>query len=102
MNPTGSFTRLDDWLTWLETLSPREIVLGLERVDTVLDRLKLARAELVITVAGTNGKGSSVAMLEAMLGQDGRKTGCYTSPHISSYNERMRVDGLSVSAIWVK
>jgi dihydrofolate synthase/folylpolyglutamate synthase len=97
MNPAGSFRSLDDWLPWLETLSPREIVLGLERVHTVLERLDLARADLVINVAGTNGKGSSVAMLEALLRQDGRKTACYTSPHVSVYNERIRIDGTSAS-----
>jgi dihydrofolate synthase/folylpolyglutamate synthase len=93
MNRTGSFTKLDDWLPWLESLSPREIVLGLERVLVVLERLDLKRPDLVITVGGTNGKGSSVAMLEAILREDGRKTGCYTSPHVSRYNERIRIAG---------
>ena len=82
MNQTGSFTSLDDWLGWLETLSPREIDLGLERVDAVLKRLDLPRAERVINVAGTNGKGSSVAMLEALLANAGYQTACYTSPHV--------------------
>jgi dihydrofolate synthase/folylpolyglutamate synthase len=93
MNRTASFRSLDDWLPWLESLSPREIVLGLERVDEVLARLGLGRPELVINVAGTNGKGSSVAMLEAILRADGLSTACYTSPHISRYNERMRIEG---------
>lgn len=93
MNQTGSFKTLADWLPWLETLSPREIVLGLERVQAVLSRLDLARPRLVINVAGTNGKGSSVAMLESLLRRDGRRTGCYTSPHVHRYNERMRIDG---------
>lgn len=93
MNPTATFKTLDDWLPWLESLSPREIVLGLERVHEVLGRLELARPELVINVAGTNGKGSSVAMLEALLRQGGIRTGCYTSPHINRYNERTRIDG---------
>ncbi len=97
MNPTGSFTSLDDWLGWLETLSPREIDLGLERVDAVLKRLDLPRAERVINVAGTNGKGSSVAMLEALLANAGFKTACYTSPHVLRYNERIRIDGLAAS-----
>jgi dihydrofolate synthase/folylpolyglutamate synthase len=97
LNPAGSFKSLADWLPWLETLSPREIVLGLERVQAVLARLQLARPPLVISVAGTNGKGSSVAMLEALLRDDGRKTGCYTSPHVSVYNERIRIDGEAAS-----
>jgi dihydrofolate synthase/folylpolyglutamate synthase len=89
----GSFNSLSDWLPWLETLSPREIVLGLERVHQVLDRLDLARPSLVISIAGTNGKGSSAAMLEALLARGGARTGCYTSPHINRYNERIRIDG---------
>lgn len=97
MNQTGSFKTLDDWLPWLETLSPREIVLGLDRVETVLSRLDLARPELVINVAGTNGKGSSVAMLESLLRNDGRHTGSYTSPHVHRYNERIRIDGKDAS-----
>jgi dihydrofolate synthase/folylpolyglutamate synthase len=91
--PTGSFSTLDDWLPWLETLSPREINLGLERVVKVLDVLDLPRAQRVITVAGTNGKGSSVAMLEALFANAGYKTACFTSPHVLRYNERIRIDG---------
>jgi len=93
MNQPGSFKSLSDWLPWLETLSPREIVLGLDRVHVVLDRLDLARPKWVISIAGTNGKGSSAAMLEALLGQNGTITGCYTSPHVSRYNERIRIGG---------
>jgi dihydrofolate synthase/folylpolyglutamate synthase len=96
-NPTGSFTTLDDWLPWLETLSPREIVLGLERVREVLDCLDLPQPNLVLNIAGTNGKGSTVAMLEAILRSNGAKTGCYTSPHLSHFNERIRIDGESAS-----
>ena len=97
MDQTGSFTCLDDWLPWLETLSPREIDLGLDRVDAVLKVLDLPRAERVIIVAGTNGKGSSVAMLEALFANAGYKTACYTSPHVLRYNERIRIDGLAAS-----
>ena len=86
MDQTGSFACLDDWLPWLETLSPREIDLGLDRVVTVLGRLDLPRAERVIIVAGTNGKGSSVAMLDALLADAGYRTACYTSPHLLRYN----------------
>jgi dihydrofolate synthase/folylpolyglutamate synthase len=97
VNQPGSFKTLDQWLPWLETLSPREIVLGLERVQLVLGRLDLPRPALVINVAGTNGKGSSAAMLEALLSQGGMKTGCYSSPHISRYNERTRIGGQAAS-----
>lgn len=93
MNQPGSFKTLDDWLPWLETLSPREIVLGLDRVHVVLERLDLARPATVISIAGTNGKGSTAAMLEALLRGGGMKTGCYTSPHVRCYNERIRIDG---------
>jgi len=97
MNPTDSFTSLDDWLPWLESLSPREIVLGLERVEEMLDRLAVRSPDLVVIVGGTNGKGSSVAMLEALLRGNGVRTGCYTSPHVSRYNERTRIDGQNAS-----
>lgn len=85
---------LGDWLAWLETLSPREIDLGLERVLEVQKRLGLARPERVVHVAGTNGKGSSAAMLEALLRARGDTVGCYTSPHVLAYNERIRVNGV--------
>jgi len=90
-------TPLSDWLARLETISPREIDLGLERVAVVLDRLALPQAKRVFHVAGTNGKGSSVAMLEALLRPSGARIGCYTSPHILRYNERVRVDGVDAS-----
>ena len=93
MSPTGSFRSLADWLAWLETLSPTEINLGLERIDDVLGRLQLDLPEGVIHVAGTNGKGSSVAMLESLLLAAGDKVGSYTSPHVFRYNERIRVNG---------
>lgn len=91
-SPQSSWT-LADWLAWLETLSPREIDLGLERVSAVLERLSLGRPTLVLTVAGTNGKGSCAAMLDSLLREGCRRTGCYTSPHVLRYNERIRVDG---------
>jgi dihydrofolate synthase/folylpolyglutamate synthase len=93
VNRNGSFASLDDWLAWLDTLSPREIELGLDRVRTVLARMDLPRPELVIHVAGTNGKGSTAAMLEALFLGAGRRVGCYTSPHVLHYQERMRVQG---------
>ena len=84
---------LSDWLSWLETLSPKEINLGLERVERVLDRLSPRLPKTVFHVAGTNGKGSCVAMLGALLGKSDARVGLYTSPHIVRYNERIRVDG---------
>jgi dihydrofolate synthase/folylpolyglutamate synthase len=89
MLPAGS--PLSAWLTWLETLSPREIDLGLERVQEVLGRLDLEIPEHVLLIAGTNGKGSSVAMAAALLRAAGYRVGAYTSPHIIDYNERIGI-----------
>ena len=84
---------LDDWLSYLERLHPSTIDLGLERVAAVRDRLGLAPSFAVITVGGTNGKGSTCAMLESCLRRAGYKTGCYMSPHLLRYNERVRIGG---------
>lgn len=89
--------RLSDWLSWLESLSPREIDLGLERVRIVLRRLALPRPRRVIHVAGTNGKGSTVAMLGQLYAGRNDIVACYTSPHVVCYNERMRVQGRLLS-----
>ncbi len=89
MLPAG--TPLTDWLTWLETLSPSEIDLGLDRVRAVMARLPIETPEHVLLVAGTNGKGSSVAMAAALLRAAGFAVGAYTSPHITDYNERMAI-----------
>ncbi len=98
MNQPGSLgSGLANWLAWLETLSPTEIDLGLDRVLEVLDRLQVARPGRVIHVAGTNGKGSSVAMLEALFLELTNRVGSYTSPHIHRYNERIRIDGEAAS-----
>ena len=88
---------LNKWLALLETFSPQEIVLGLERIEVMLQRMRLQMPGTVFHVAGTNGKGSSVAMLEALLRTTGRRVGCYTSPHLQNYNERIRVDGVDAS-----
>ncbi len=81
---------LSDWLERIQALHPSEIELGLERVREVAKRLGLSRpAPIVITVAGTNGKGSTVAMLAAILHAAGQRVGTYTSPHIHRYNERI-------------
>ena len=95
MLPAGA--PLPDWLTWLETLSPTEIDLGLERVQLVLDRLALPRPPHVLLIAGTNGKGSCVAMTDALLRAANFRVGAYTSPHIIDYNERIKVQGRQVS-----
>lgn len=87
------FNTLNDWLTWQETLHPKAIDLGLERVREVAARMGLLEPKhVVISVAGTNGKGSSVAMLEAILACSGLRVGAYTSPHLWRYNERIRID----------
>ena len=88
---------LPQWLQWQETLHPREIDLGLERVAGVADRMDVRLpARTVITVGGTNGKGSCVAMLEAILLASGYRVGAYTSPHLRRYNERVRINGRDV------
>ncbi|MBT8091224.1 MAG: bifunctional folylpolyglutamate synthase/dihydrofolate synthase [Gammaproteobacteria bacterium] len=95
MLPAGS--PLSDWLIWLETLSPKEIDLGLDRVQSVLERLSIEIPANVLLIAGTNGKGSSVAMTEALLCAAGYRVGAYTSPHIMHYNERIAVDRVPAS-----
>jgi dihydrofolate synthase / folylpolyglutamate synthase len=90
-------TTLVDWLTHLESLHPKTIALGLERVAQVKQRLNLNPDFPVIVVGGTNGKGSVCAMLEAILYAAGYKVGCYTSPHLLHYNERVRVAKQPVS-----
>lgn len=89
------FDNLHEWLDWQETLHPDPVDLGLERVGEVAARLGLTHpAATVITVAGTNGKGSSVAMLDSIYRAAGFHTGVYTSPHLLTYNERIRCDGV--------
>jgi dihydrofolate synthase/folylpolyglutamate synthase len=85
---------LAEWLAYQEGVNPRSIELGLDRVRAVWQRMGAPRvARHVITVGGTNGKGSTVAMLEAMLQAAGKRTGAFTSPHLLAYNERVRIDG---------
>jgi len=92
------FAHLRDWLSWQEGLHPATIELGLERVGRVWDRLGgRALPFPVITLAGTNGKGSTAAMLEAIYGAAGYRTAVYTSPHLLRYNERIRLNGQEVS-----
>jgi dihydrofolate synthase/folylpolyglutamate synthase len=89
---------LQQWLDWCEQLHPVAIDMGLDRLKTVADRMDLRFDCPVITVAGTNGKGSTCAMLEAVLLQAGYRTGVYTSPHLVHFEERCRLHGESASA----
>lgn len=89
---------LDDWLAHCERLHPKTIDMGLARVRAVAERMGLQFSCPIITVAGTNGKGSSCAMLEAILMEAGYRTGVYTSPHLVHFEERCRVRGDIVSA----
>lgn len=83
---------LADWLTYLESLHPKTIEMGLERIERVRSKLELIPQFPIIVVGGTNGKGSVCAMLESILVCAGYETGCYTSPHLLRYNERVRIN----------
>ncbi|MGI9212500.1 MAG: bifunctional tetrahydrofolate synthase/dihydrofolate synthase [Methylococcaceae bacterium] len=92
------FKSLAEWLVWQETLHPRTIDLGLARVGAVYARMARAGTRpYTLTVGGTNGKGSCVAMLDAILRVQGYRVGTYTSPHLLCYNERVAIDGLAVT-----
>ena len=92
------FSSLSEWLNWQEGLHPSTIELGLDRVSQVFKRLHSDSPPCpVITVAGTNGKGSSVAMLESIYQNAGFQTAAYTSPHLIRYNERIHLNGKEVS-----
>lgn len=84
---------LSAWLEYLESLHPNAIDMGLERVRDVADRLSLETSAIKIIVGGTNGKGSTCAMLESILLAAGYRVGLYTSPHLITFNERARVNG---------
>ena len=92
------FDNLNDWLSWQESLNPKEIDLGLDRVTRVLAQAGLSGSFKcpLITVAGTNGKGSVVATLEAIAKAAGLKVCSYTSPHIFQYNERIKINAQPV------
>jgi dihydrofolate synthase/folylpolyglutamate synthase len=87
---------LAQWLEYIERIHPKSIELGLDRVLKVKRRLALELAATIVTVAGTNGKGSTCAMLESVLLAAGYRVGLYTSPHLLRYNERVRVSGRPV------
>lgn len=93
--PSGG--SLDQWLSYVERLHPKTMELGLDRVRAVASRMGLVPGSLVITVAGTNGKGSTCAMLESILLASGYKVALYTSPHLVKFNERARLNGESLA-----
>ncbi len=93
----SSPTTLAGWLAYLETLHPKAIAMGLDRVQSVYQRLGVELACPIVTVAGTNGKGSTCALLDRMLRSGGYRVGTYTSPHLRRYNERVRLDGVDAS-----
>ncbi len=84
---------LSDWLAFIERQHPQPIALGLDRVVEVFSRLNTGISCPIVTVGGTNGKGSTCAMLEGILRAAGYRTGLYTSPHLLRYNERVRIGG---------
>ena len=84
---------LDDWLAHISAQHPASIALGLDRVHEVAGRMGLARPRVAITVGGTNGKGSTCALIERILLEAGYRVGVYSSPHLLRYNERLRLQG---------
>ena len=92
------FERLEDWLDWQQRLHPSTIDLGLDRVARVLARTGWQRPAVpVVTVGGTNGKGSTVALVAALLRAHAHRVGTFTSPHLLDYRERIQLDGHKVS-----
>ncbi len=89
---------LSDWLSYLEHIHPQQIDMGLTRVRQVAERADLlSLPSFVITVGGTNGKGTTCAMLSSILNEAGYTTGVYASPHLLRYNERIKINGEEVS-----
>ena len=92
------FNTLQDWLVWLESCHFKSIDLNLERIQLIANKLGLNNFSIsVITVAGTNGKGSTIAAIESCYLAQGYRTGVYTSPHLFEFNERVRLNGQAVS-----
>jgi dihydrofolate synthase/folylpolyglutamate synthase len=89
----SSPSTLAGWLEHIERQHPQSIALGLDRVQSVLARLALPKFCPIVTVGGTNGKGSTCAMIESIWLAAGHRTGLYTSPHLVDYNERVRIAG---------
>jgi dihydrofolate synthase / folylpolyglutamate synthase len=98
LQPAGLPSTLEAWLARCETLHAKDIDLSLERVREVKQRLGLGFKAPVIAVAGTNGKGSTCAMLEAIALAAGYRVGTYIKPHLVNFEERCRIDGRSVAA----
>jgi len=98
----STYASLDDWLAHCERLHAVPIDLGLERVQAVRERMGLqlggGQGPVVFTVAGTNGKGSTCAMLDSILREAGYRVGVYTSPHLVHFEERCRIDGAPIQA----
>ncbi|WP_047538254.1 bifunctional tetrahydrofolate synthase/dihydrofolate synthase [Methylotenera versatilis] len=90
-------TTAQQWLAYIEAQHPKAIAMGLDRVNAVAQKLQLEPAFPIITVAGTNGKGSTCALLSQVYLQAGYRVGCYTSPHLMRYNERVRVNDIDIS-----
>jgi dihydrofolate synthase/folylpolyglutamate synthase len=88
---------LAGWLAFIETLHPRPIAMGLDRVASVASRMSIRLACTVVTVGGTNGKGSTCALLEAIYRHAGFRAGLYTSPHLLRFNERVRIGGVDAT-----
>jgi len=97
MQQSSAPLNLADWLSYIESLHPKSIAMGLDRVSQMIERLALHPKFAIITVAGTNGKGSTCAMLAEMYQQAGYQVGCYSSPHLLRYNERVRVNGVEAT-----
>ena len=87
------FNHVQDWLDWQVSLHPQKIELGLDRIRRVASELSINLTCPVMTVAGTNGKGSTVAFLQSILLASGQRVACYTSPHIHRYHERISING---------
>lgn len=90
-------TTLKQWLEYIEALHPKSIEMGLDRVNEVVSHMALESLPPVISIAGTNGKGSTCAMLEHIYSKAGYRVGAYVSPHLLHYNERVRVNQQNIS-----
>ena len=91
------FNTVDEWLDWQQTVHPLNIDFKLERILSVYKKLKISKiAKKIITVAGTNGKGSTVSFLESVLNEKKYHVGTFTSPHILRYNERIKINGIEI------
>lgn len=98
LNSAPTSHDIDAWLAYLESLHPKNIEMGLERMNAVYQQMALPKlAKTVITVAGTNGKGSTCAYIEHCLREAGYRVGVYSSPHLIRFNERVRINGAELS-----